>query len=134
VVESLGRLALFADLTPDALTELGAVAREATYPEGEWVLREGEENSSLHVVLAGEAGLVVAGVERLTFHHGMYFGEISALLGDPVAASVFARTELRCAVVDRDQLFPFLLANPSVTLRLLQAEARRLADTNTWLA
>ena len=98
------------------------------------MLREGDENNALHVILAGEAGLVVAGVERLAFHIGMYFGEISALLGDPVGAGVFARTELRCAVVDRDDLFPFLLANPSVMLRLLQAEARRLADTNTWLA
>ena len=64
----------------------------------------------------------------------MFFGEISALLGEPVAADVFARTHLRCAVIDRDDLFPFLLANPSVTLRLLQAEARRLADSNRWQA
>jgi len=86
------------------------------------------------VILDGEAGLVLGGVERLTLHAGMYFGEMSTLLGDTVPAGVFARTSLRCAVVDRERLFPFLLANPSVTLRLLQAEARRLADTNRWLA
>ncbi len=37
-------------------------------------------------------------------------------------------------MIDRDRLMPFLLANPAVTLRLLQAEVRRLADTNRWLA
>ena len=51
-----------------------------------------------------------------------------------VGAGVFARSRLHCAVIDREALFPFLLANPSVTLRLLQAETRRLSDTNEWLA
>jgi CRP-like cAMP-binding protein len=64
----------------------------------------------------------------------MFFGEISVLLDEPVAADVFARTPLRCAVIDRTRLMPFLLANPTVTLRLLQAEVRRLADTNRWRA
>ncbi|HZQ04256.1 MAG TPA: cyclic nucleotide-binding domain-containing protein [Gaiellaceae bacterium] len=134
VAEGLGRLALFADLSPEALAELAAIAREQECGEGEWVLHEGDENAALHVILEGEAGLVVGGVERLALHAGMYFGEMSTLLGDRVAAGVYARARLRCAVVDRDPLFRFLLANPSVTLRLLQAEARRLADTNRWLA
>jgi len=134
VVESLGRLALFADLTPDALAEFVAVMHEKTFAEGDWVLREGEENTELHVILDGEAGVVLGGSERLTLHAGMYFGEISTLLGDPISAGVYARTSLRCGVVERDRLVQFLLHNPSVCLRLLQAEARRLADTNRWLA
>jgi CRP-like cAMP-binding protein len=134
VVEHLGGHALFAGLTPEALAEFQAIAREERFAEGDWVLREGGENSGLHVILDGEAGVVLGGAERLQLHAGMYFGEISTLLGDPVAAGVFARTPLRCAVVERDELFAFLLANPSVCLRLLQAEARRLADTNRWLA
>src|SRR5690349_9437432 len=134
VVESLGRHALFADLTPDALAEFAAVAHERTIGEGEWVLREGEENTGLHFILEGEAGFVVAGEERMRLHAGMYFGDVSSLLGEPVAASVYARTALRCAVVERDDLFAFLLANPSVTLRLLQAEARRFSDAARWHA
>ena len=134
VAQSLARLALFADLTPEALEAFTTVAREETFPEGEWVLREGAENCGLHVILDGEAGVVVGGIERFTLHAGMYFGEISALLGDPVGASVFARSRLHCSIIESEDLFPFLLANPSVTLRLLQAETRRLSDTNLWLA
>jgi CRP-like cAMP-binding protein len=70
----------------------------------------------------------------MQLHGGMYFGDVSSLLGEPVTASVFARTTLRCAIVERDRLFPFLLANPSVTLRLLQAEARRFSDAARWHA
>jgi hypothetical protein len=41
---------------------------------------------------------------------------------------------LRCAVIDRSALVPLLLAHPTVTLRLLQAEARRIADSDPWRA
>jgi CRP-like cAMP-binding protein len=132
VAESLARHALFADVPAATLGELAIEVQE--FAEGEWVLRAGEENCGLHIVLEGEAGVVIDGTERAVVHSGMFFGEISVLLDEPVAADVFARTPLRCAVIDRTELFPFLLANPTVTLRLLQAEVRRLADTNRWRA
>lgn len=132
MAESLARHALFADVPAATLGELAIEVQE--FAEGEWVLRAGEENCGLHIVLEGEAGVVIDGTERAVVHSGMFFGEISVLLDEPVAADVFARTPLRCAVIDRTELFPFLLANPTVTLRLLQAEVRRLADTNRWRA
>jgi CRP-like cAMP-binding protein len=134
VVESLARHALFVDVPADALAALDDAINVVEFGEGEWILRAGEENCGLHVIIDGDVGVVIDGEERARFHAGQFFGEISALLGEPVAADVFARTQLRCAVIDRDDLFPFLLANPSVTIRLLQAEVRRLADSNQWRA
>jgi CRP-like cAMP-binding protein len=92
------------------------------------------ENAGLFVILDGEASVVVDGIEVTTLHAGMFFGEISALLDEPVTAGIVARSPVRCAVIDRSELTSFLLANPSVTLRLLQAEARRLADLSQWHA
>jgi CRP-like cAMP-binding protein len=134
VVEGLAKHALFADVPADVLEKLADAMTEESFAEGEWILREGTENSGLRIVLDGEAGVVIGGEERSRIHSGMFFGEISVLLGEPVAADVFARTPLRCAAIGRDDLIPFLLANPGVTLRLLQAEVRRLADMNRWLA
>ena len=134
MVEGLARHALFADASAETLAELADTVREETFREGEWVLREGNDNCGLHVVLEGAAAIVIDGEERAVLHEGMFFGEISALLGEPVSADVVARTPLRCAVIGRDELIPFLLANSSVTFRLLQAEVRRLADTTRWRA
>ena len=132
LAESLQRLALFKDLSPDALSALVGKVREERVGEGAWVLHEGDENARLFVVLEGEAGVVDDGIEVYVLHAGMFFGEISLLLEEPVAASIVARAPLRCAVIDRDEFMPFLLENPVVALRLLQAEARRLADMNRW--
>jgi CRP-like cAMP-binding protein len=134
LTESLGRLALFADLPSEALAALAATVRDVRCDEGTWILREGDENADLFVILEGEVGLVRNEVEQAVMHAGMFFGEISVLLDEPAIAGVVARAPLRCAVIDRSALVPFLLANPSVTLRLLQAEARRIADAFPWRA
>jgi len=42
-------------------------------------------------------GVVIDDRERAILHAGMFFGEISALLGDPVGAGIVARSPLRCA-------------------------------------
>jgi CRP-like cAMP-binding protein len=132
--ESLGRLALFADLPPEALAALVETVRDERVDEGVWVLREGDENADLFLILEGEVGLVRDEIEEAVMHAGMFFGEISVLLDEPATAGVVARTPVRLAVIDRSALIPFLLAHPTVTLGLLQAEARRISDLNPWRA
>ena len=134
LIDSLRRLALFADLPAEALEALAATMRDDHAEEGAWILTEGEENTDLFLILEGEAGLIRDEMEIAVMHAGMFFGEISVLLDEPATAGVVARTPLRCAVIERAALTPFLLANPAVTLRLLQAEARRIADASPWRA
>jgi CRP-like cAMP-binding protein len=134
LAESLGRLALFADLPPEELAGLVEKVREEQVAEGAWVLSEGDENCDLFLILEGEAGVVLDEIEGAVMHAGMFFGEISVLLDEPATAGVVARTPLRLAVIDRSALMPFLLAHPTVTVRLLQAEARRISDLHPWRA
>jgi CRP-like cAMP-binding protein len=124
--ESLARLALFADLDRAELTTLAGMAEEASFGEGEWILRRGQENVSLHVIVDGEAGVVLEDEELAVLPPGGFFGEISALLAEPAVADIVARTHVQCLVVRAADLESFLLAHPRVMLRMLQAEARRL--------
>jgi CRP-like cAMP-binding protein len=134
LTESLRRLALFSDLPDEALTALAETARDEHADEGTWILIEGDANADLHVILEGDVGVVRDEMEQAVLHAGMFFGEISVLLDEPAVAGVVARTRVRYAVIDRSALVPFLLAHPTVTLRLLQAEARRISDANPWRA
>lgn len=134
LIESLRRLALFSDLPADALQALAETVRDEHTDEGGWLLREGDENADLFLILEGEVGVMRDEVEQAVLHAGMFFGEVSVLLDEPAVASVVARTRLRCAVMDRSALVPFLLAQPTVSLRLLQAEARRISAAYPWRA
>jgi CRP/FNR family transcriptional regulator, cyclic AMP receptor protein len=130
VLESAARLALFADLGKDQLVELAAEMAERSYDEGTWVLRRGDMVAGMHIIVEGEAGVVIDERELATLSKGSFFGEISALLGEPAAADIVARTRLTCLVVPTDAVEPFLLAHPRVMYRMLQTEARRVRTTD----
>jgi CRP-like cAMP-binding protein len=132
VAERLGQLALFADLKWAELEAVAHAFDEEVFAPGQRVLRQGLSGSAFYVVLDGEALVTIDGVERRRLGRGDFFGEISALTGDPPSADVRAETVLRCLTVPGSQLEGFLLARPSVTVRLLQAEARRLRDADRW--
>jgi CRP-like cAMP-binding protein len=132
-IGSLGRLALFADLSRPELERIAHTYDEEMFPEGQRVLRQGLSGSNLYVILDGEAAVVIDGIERLRLGRGEFFGEASALLGSPPTADVVATTALRCLVVAADGLERFLTDHPSVAVRMLKVEVQRLADTLQWL-
>lgn len=132
VAERLGQLALFADLRWPELESVAHAFDEEVFAPEQRVLRQGLSGSAFYVILDGEASVTIDGVERRRLGRGEFFGEISALTGEPPSADVRAETVLRCLVIPGPQLEGFLLERPSVTVRLLQAEARRLRDADRW--
>ena len=131
VVESLARLALFADLPHPQLEALAHGYDEQVFAPGTRVLRDGISGSGFYVILDGTAVVPLAGGER-RLGRGEFFGEISVLTGDVPSADVVAETELRCLVVPGAELEPLLLAHPQLMLRMLQAESRRVRDAGRW--
>jgi CRP-like cAMP-binding protein len=125
LLERLGRLALFSDLDRAELEAIASGAEEASFSEGEWIVRRGQENVGLHIIVEGDVGVVVDDQEVAVLPQGGFFGEVSALLDEPAIANIVARRPVRCLVVPTG-VEGFLLANPSVMLRMLQTEARRL--------
>jgi CRP-like cAMP-binding protein len=132
VIDVLGGLALFADLRRPQLESVAHTFEEEMFAEGQRVLRQGFQGSNFYVIIEGEAAVRVNGEELATLGRGDFFGEVSALLGEPPTADVVALRPLRCLVLGGTEMREFLLANPPVTFRMLQAEARRLRATIEW--
>ncbi len=131
-VEVLGRLALFADLSLPALQAVAHTLSEVAFSPNTRVLRRDLSGEAFYVIRDGEASVSIDGQELATLGRGDFFGEISVLTGQPPAADVVATTLLRCFTLPGPEVQPFLLANPTVMLRMLQGEARRLLVANTW--
>ena len=126
IAAQLGRLGIFADLTEAQLRDVAAELDERSFPEGGWVMRQGETGTGLFIVVDGEVGVVVDDEERATLATGSFFGEVSVLLGEPVTADIVVRKPLRCLVIPPQRAEEFLLAYPRVMYRMFQIEARRL--------
>jgi len=132
LVDQIAGFALFADLETPQLERVAHTFEERLYQEGERVLRQGLSGSAFHIILDGDARVVIDGEERATLSRGDFFGEVSILLGEPPVADVVAVRELRCLVLAGAQVRPFLIDNPPIMYRMLQAQARRLRNANRW--
>src|SRR3954452_13575506 len=132
VAETLGQLALFADLTPSQLEAIAHSHEEDVFSARERVLRHGLSGGNLYLLLEGGAAVEIDGEARHQLARGAFFGEISALTGEPPTADVVATTMLRCLVIPAPQLERLLLDRPQLMLRMLRMEARRLRTTLEW--
>jgi CRP/FNR family transcriptional regulator, cyclic AMP receptor protein len=132
IVDRLGRLALFADLSRPQLESVAHRFPESVFGEGERVIRTGLSGGALYVIIDGEARLRIDGEERGRLGPGEFFGEISVLIGEVPIADVEAATLLRCLEIPGAELEPFLVEYPRVMLRMLRAEAHRLRTTTEW--
>lgn len=132
LVQTLSNLSLFADLSNPELQAVAHTFEEELFPQGQRVLRQGFSGAGFYVILEGEASVSIDGEERSRLGRGDFFGEISVLLDEPPTADVTAITPLRCLVLPGPDLTEWLVERPWVTLRMLQAEIRRLRAANRW--
>jgi CRP-like cAMP-binding protein len=132
IVDVLGGLSLFADLSRPELEEVAHTFEEEWFTAGQRILRQGFKGSGFYVIIDGEASVARDGTEIAQLSRGDFFGEISLLLGESPVADVISKGSLHCLVLAGPALEQFLLGHSPVTYRMLQALARRLRVTNQW--
>jgi cAMP-dependent protein kinase regulator len=132
LTDTLAGISLFADVGPAELNSIAHIVEERRYADGERILRQGISGSAFYLILEGEATIRVSGTDYGTLGRGEFFGEISALLGEPPVADIVAARTLRCAIIPGPAVEPFMLAHPTVMYRMLKAEARKLQRATSW--
>ena len=132
IADILAGFALFSDLQTPQLLGVAGTFEEVFFPLGERVLRQGLTATGFYVILEGDADVQIDGTKRATLHRGDFFGEVSIILGESPIADVVATRPLRCLVLAGPRVEPFLVDNPRVMYRMLQAQARRLRAANRW--
>lgn len=129
LTDELASLALFSDLSRAQLEAVAHSFEEVWFGEGERILREGLTGSGFYVILDGEVAIRAGGREAAVLGRGDFFGEVSALLGEPPTADVVALHSMRCLHLAAPALRDFLIAHPAVTYRMLLDQTRRLRNT-----
>jgi CRP-like cAMP-binding protein len=132
LIDAIAGFALFADLSSPQLERIVHTFDERMYADGERILRQGLAGSGFHVIIDGEAAIVIDGVERTRLARGDFFGEVSILLGEAPIADVVATRSMRCLVLAGPSVEEFFIGHPKVMFRMLQAQARRLRAANRW--
>jgi CRP/FNR family transcriptional regulator, cyclic AMP receptor protein len=128
---------LLADLPPDDVRQLLAIARRRTFARGEVVFHRDDLADSLHLVVRGRFGARVLtplgdGVLVDVFGAGQTFGELALLLPDSRrSATVEALEAGETRSVFRDEFSLLQRRHPGVKdvlLRLLAEQLRRSTE------
>lgn len=115
---------LFAMLDADKLSALADQAPVTVFGKDEIVVRQGDERSSLFIVLKGNLEASIDTTVVGTISQGSFFGEMSLLTGEPRSATVRAVGEVWLAEVTKEIMEPILHANPE----MLEAISTILAE------
>lgn len=96
------QVAIFSDLSPEAIKELESIARRRTFARGAVVINEGDASDSLYVLISGKAVALrsdASGRQLVVNRFGPwdYFGEMSFF--DQRARCATVMTKERCEVM-----------------------------------
>ena len=124
---------LFGFLDDAGRQRMMAIARKETRSAKEVICQEMEAGETFWVILAGEVAVtgedVVGEKEVARLGVRQFFGEVSAVLGQPRTATVTAATDLDLLAFDREPVLEILQDYPKVKEILGKVGLIRSEDT-----
>jgi CRP-like cAMP-binding protein len=131
MVNELARIALFAELSQEALALVAAAGSSRTYAADAVLWLTGEEPDGLYVVLSGEVRIVRARQGRQHVVHragpGDTIGEVPLLTGGGYPATAVATRATRCFVLGTGEFREVLARHPDLAWRLLRHLSQRIS-------
>jgi cAMP-dependent protein kinase regulator len=125
---------LFSSFEREALVEILASTELRSFDEGDIIVTEGEEGSSLFLIVGGTVKVFTrteegSNVPLAELGPGDFFGEVSLLTGKPRTATITARTQVTAIELDRANVDRIAAGHPEVRKVLEDFYERRAKDT-----
>lgn len=134
--EAIKDLWLFAPMTEEQKRALARSASDAFLADGQVLFNQGHTGDSLYVIRTGQVDVLVRhanGTEAkvATLKTGDFFGEMSALTGQPRTATIRAAGELACLRIDKNDLSKVFESDPSIMEKISEVVAHRNTHRET---
>jgi CRP/FNR family cyclic AMP-dependent transcriptional regulator len=127
--QRLARVALFAELSDDELTDIAVSTREVAVAEGERIATQGDNAYEFFVVEEGEADVLRDGEVIAWVGPGDVMGEIGLLVTGTRTASIVARTPMTLMAMFSREFKQVERRTPAVAERLRAIMRDRVART-----
>jgi CRP/FNR family transcriptional regulator, cyclic AMP receptor protein len=129
----LRRVALFADLPPQDLAPIAAIASERSYADADTIAEQGESGDEMHIIVSGYVMVILrregGHQEVLAVRSaGDVIGEMAVITSGPRMASLAAKGPVRLLSIARRQFESMLRERPETSLALMRVLCQRLAD------
>ncbi|TKB24884.1 DUF4388 domain-containing protein [Desulfopila sp. IMCC35006] len=117
-------------LPPDQLESVLGLFQEIELSEGTTLIRKGEKNHNLYIVVEGELLVESGGVQLALLGQGEICGEMSYLGADVAVSTVKAKKKARVLAIAGDLFGSLLGSNGEIQSFMAQLLAGRLRQTN----
>ena len=115
-IRILQSVPLLAKLTEIKLLKLAGVMKVQSFPEGSYIIKEGEEGSRFYIINEGEVRCTIPSKipggeeeEIVRLYPQQFFGERALVMQEARTANVIACGTVECLVLDRDSFQMLLL-------------------------
>jgi ATP/ADP translocase len=125
---------LFGKIPAEALSRVAQVTGEKTWPAETPVFRDGDQGSSMFIVLDGAVRIHKGGRELAILRRGGCFGEMSLLDGSPRSADATACEESILFEIQEDSFYEALSGHVEIAQGVIRLLAGRLRDADRKLA
>ena len=137
--ELLARVPLFADLSKPELDRIAQVAVLRHYPAGSVILREGDAGDTCYVMRTGRARILREhsdgrAITLTNVGPGEIFGELAMFGGEVRSATVETLEYVEAVAILADDLKRLLSEHPEISVKLLEALAKKLRQANERIA
>lgn len=110
---------LFKKFPHEALEHVLASTSLKSYQEGDIIVTEGEDGSSLFLLVSGQVKVFTKGergehIQLAELGPGDFFGEVSLLTGRPRTATITAKTTVNAIELDRKSMLEIIDQHPDV--------------------
>ena len=137
LTDIIRRVPLFAGLSDEQITQLGASSRRARASAGDLVIREGDDGNALLIILTGELEITKHDGGReialATRKAGDILGEMSLLEQWPRTASARATVDSELLEVEAAAFRRLIETDPEIATAILRTMAGRLRSTEASL-
>jgi len=136
--EFLSRVPVFADLSSGDLKAVAKSCSEASYPDGEYLCRQGERGVAAFLIVSGRVNVENESSDGEVFKlaelgQGSMVGELSIIDGAERVASVRAIGEVQALVLTQWSMQGLLRDRPSIAAAMLPIVVRRFRETTSEL-
>lgn len=125
-IDPIRAIPLFRSCSDRSIEIIAGIAREASFPAGEVLVREGDEGDSLIVIRSGSATVTQGGGTVRRLGAGDFLGEIALIDGRPRTATVKAEEPIEALVIDRSGFTRLMDEFPVIRYDLVTALTDRL--------
>jgi CRP/FNR family transcriptional regulator, cyclic AMP receptor protein len=124
--EALRAIPLFSGMSDRSIEIIAAIVRDASFPEGAKLVKQGEPGESFMIIREGTATVDQSGRTLRELGSGDFLGEIALIDGGPRSASVTATGPVTALVIDREGFSRLMNEFPVIRFDLVSALTQRL--------